>query len=70
MLKKALTERQGGNEYRLRDLHLKKARIEEELTAVDRAIWSVEGALGEIAQTLRDLETQAAIDAAKGKEEA
>ena len=68
MLKEALTQRKAQYERRIRDLAWERQQVQARLTEIDRAAAELGGAVYEIDQVVRDLDTQAAIEAAKAQE--
>lgn len=67
MLREQLLGRQRAYERKLRDLSYERSALKTRVTNLDKALSELSGALCEIDHVLQDLNTQAAIEAAKAE---
>lgn len=68
MLEALLKQRRAGYERRIRDISYDMAELDKRRAQMQAALSELSGAVYEIDQTLKDLNNQAAIDAAKETE--
>jgi len=69
MLKESLEQRRAQYERRVHDLTWERVQVQNHLSEIDKAISELGGAIYEIDQVRKDLDTQAAIAAAKESQE-
>ncbi len=68
MLREALTSRKAQYERRIHDLSWERQRLQLRLADIDKAVSELIGAATEIDNVTRDMDTEAAIQAAKTQE--
>lgn len=67
-LRTVFAERKAKIEQKIRDLSFERQGLQEQIEELDKTIWSLHGAAQELDQVLRDIETAAAVAAAKEEE--